>query len=298
MANQVKTRIVLRNDELANWEKSEKTLLSGEVALARTANGKVEVRVGNGKAYKEALPLQISASQVVGLEGELASLSSTHFEAATFEELNSKTGLNAGDTGVVKTQIADTGKYTYTAYVYDGEKWAAMDGNYDAENVYFNEDLVYTSPIGVLTVPTSGSGELSAKGKNLEELLKSILAKEQNPTTTQPAIDLTVQGGTNEVGNTYNVPAATLKLTGVGSYTYGPATGVKVASGNASVSCTTENTSITSTADITLNGTLTLPAGAQKTYSDGNVSYSYSCEATHTAGAVPKTNIGNEYAAG
>lgn len=55
--NQVKTRIVLRNDELANWEKSAKTLLSGEVALARTTNGKVEVRVGNGKTYSEALPL-------------------------------------------------------------------------------------------------------------------------------------------------------------------------------------------------------------------------------------------------
>lgn len=115
---------------------------------------------------------------------------------------------------------------------------------------------------------------------------------------TQPTIDLTASSGTNEVGNTYNVPAATLKLTSVGSYQYGPATGVKVASGNAVVKCTTENTSITSTADIGYNGTLQLAAGAQKTYSDGATTYSYSAEATHTDGAVPKTNIGNDYAAG
>lgn len=296
--NQVKTRIVLRNDELANWEKSAKTLLSGEVALARTTNGKVEVRVGNGKTYSEALPLQISANQVVGLEGELASLSSTHYEVGSLADLQAKTGLNAGDTGVVKEQIADTGKYTYTAYVYDGEKWAAMDGNYDAENVYFNEDLTYTSNIGVLTVGSSGSSQISSKGKNLEEVLKTILAKEKNPTVTQPTIDLTTSDGTNEVGNTYNVPAATLKLTSVGSYQYGPATGVKVASGNAVVKCTTENTSITSTADIGYNGTLQLAAGAQKTYSDAIATYSYTAEATHTDGAVPKTNIGNDYAAG
>lgn len=173
-----------------------------------------------------------------------------------------------------------------------------MDGNYDAENVYFNEDLTYTSNIGVLTVGSSGSSQISSKGKNLEEVLKTILAKEKNPTVTQPTIDLTTSNGTNEVGNTYNVPAATLKLTSVGSYQYGPATGVKVASGNAVVKCTTENTSITSTADIGYNGTLQLATGAQKTYSDGETKYSYSADATHTDGAVPKTNIGNDYATG
>lgn len=187
--NQVKTRIVLRNDELANWEKSAKTLLSGEVALARTPNGKVEVRVGNGKTYREALPLQISANQVVGLEGELAALSSTHYEVGSFEELTAKTDLNAGDTGVVKAQIADTGKYTYTAYVYDGEKWAAMDGNYDAENVYFTNDITlagnYTT-VGNVTKAENGTGTLSAKGKSVKDVMMEIFTKKLQPKITDP----------------------------------------------------------------------------------------------------------------
>ena len=50
--------------------------------------------------------------------------------------------LHTGDTAIVKREIT-TGKNSYTAYVYDGEKWVAMDGNYNAENVYFKSDFVF-----------------------------------------------------------------------------------------------------------------------------------------------------------
>lgn len=40
------------------------------------------------------------------------------------------------DIFVVKTLISGD-KYSYTAYVYNGSAWAAMDGNYNAESVYF-----------------------------------------------------------------------------------------------------------------------------------------------------------------
>ena len=49
--------------------------------------------------------------------------------------------LNKGDIAIVKDPIAD-GVYQYTAYVYNGSAWAAMDGNYNANNVYFDEDLL------------------------------------------------------------------------------------------------------------------------------------------------------------
>ena len=45
---QIQTRIVLRNDELSNWESSTITLKTGEAALARRPDGSYELRIGNG----------------------------------------------------------------------------------------------------------------------------------------------------------------------------------------------------------------------------------------------------------
>lgn len=279
--NQVKTRIVLRNDELANWEKSAKTLLSGEVALARTPNGKVEVRVGNGKTYSEALPLQISANQVVGLEGELAALSSTHYEVGSFAELEAKTDLNAGDTGVVKAQIADTGKYTYTAYVYDGEKWAAMDGNYDAENVYFTNDITlagnYTT-VGNVTKAENGTGTLSAKGKSVKDVMMEIFTKKLQPKITHPYVNLTFgEAKSYEVG-TKVTPKYTASLN-PGSYTYGPATGVTATGWSVTDGTATKTTATGSFDELTVAD---------------NMNYKLTATATHTEGAVAKDNLGND----
>lgn len=55
--------------------------------------------------------------------------------------------LQSGDIAIVKRAIAGE-KYEYTAYVYNGTVWCAMDGNYNAENVYFSKDLITTSQIG------------------------------------------------------------------------------------------------------------------------------------------------------
>lgn len=176
------TRVILRNDSVENWSSANsKTLLKGEVGIAYVGDGKAEIRIGTQdgtKQYKEAVKLQISADQVVGLTDTINSLSTTHYEVSSLDQLSAKSYVN-GDTAVVIQQIADTDKYTYTAYVYDKglSAWKAMDGNYDAENVYFNEDLIYTAAFGALaSVPLTGSATLSAKGKNLESVLKSILA--------------------------------------------------------------------------------------------------------------------------
>lgn len=67
------------------------------------------------------------------------------------DELTATT-YNNGDTAVVKALIADdpekpaNSKYSYTAYVYNKNKetpgWEAMDGNYNAKNVYFSDDIM------------------------------------------------------------------------------------------------------------------------------------------------------------
>lgn len=133
---------------------------------------------------------------------------------------------------------------------------------------------------------------------SVADLIEGIFTKELNPTTTNPAISLTVSGGNGEVGASYNVPSATLKLTSVGNYTYGPPTGVTVPVSAAKIECTTEGTSATNSAALAVNGTVILAQGASKKYMDSGVTYSYSAEATYTDGVAPVTNLGKEYAAG
>ena len=175
----------------------------------------------------------------------------------------------------------DGSKKSYTAYVYDEGAWKAMDGNYDASNVYFGEDLTYTVAIGTLAKP-NGSGTLSAKGKSVKDVLASILAKEANPSKTEPAVSFSTQGGigTYEIGTKKNLSYAVSLSSG--SYTYGPATGIAAQSW--SVVCD----DVTKT---TANGTfenVVAEATAKKIVAT----------AQHGEGAVPVTNLGNAYPAG
>lgn len=184
-----------------------------------------------------------------------------------------------GDMGVVETVI-DKDKKSYTAYIYDGV-WKAMDGNYDASNVYFGEDLTYTVAIGTLAKP-NGSGTLSAKGKSVKEVLASILAKEANPSKTEPAVSFTSTGGlgTYEIGTKKNLSyAASLSA---GSYTYGPPTGITAQSWEVVCDGVTKTTA---------NGTfenVVAEASAKKIVAT----------AEYDEGAIPVTNLGNEYPAG
>lgn len=301
----INTRIILKNDELSNWNESILVLKPGEVALARREDGSYEMRIGNGLSTWSELGNQnfkLSADQVIGLKDTMSQLSTTHYE--TTGDISALTGsFNNGDTAVEKKTIGTTedGKelISYTAYVYDTSlsDWKAMDGNYSAENVYFKDNITlagsYTS-VGNIAL---SSGTLSAAGKSMKSLMEEIFTKELDPSNSKPSITLTTSGANAEVGTTYTVPAATLKLTSVGSYTYGPATGITVPATSAIVRCTTEGTSESNDTALGLNGTVTLPAGATKTYTDGNTTYSYSAEATYTDGAIPVTNLGKQYAA-
>jgi hypothetical protein len=109
-----------------------------------------------------------------------------------------------GDIVIIK-DIISSDKYQYTGYVYNGENWAAMDGNYNAENIYFDEDFVFTEDIGTIKIPEAGSLTVTATGKNLKEFLSTIFAKEENPITTLPSATIKLNPITNlyEVGTEY-----------------------------------------------------------------------------------------------
>ena len=125
----------------------------------------------------------LSASQVIGLESAMSQLSTSHYEVESMDQLSDT--YNNGDTAVVKELIAD-GKYSYTAYVYDGSlsSWKAMDGNYDARNVYFNDDMTMTYQFGKYAVPSSGSFTLSCKGMSLATMINDAYAEAKDPTVT------------------------------------------------------------------------------------------------------------------
>lgn len=187
-----------------------------------------------------------------------------------------------GDTAIVKRTIIND-KISHTAYVYNGTNWAACDGNYRADNVYFDDDITYTVAIGTLAKP-SGSAKFAAKGKNVEQVLSTLMAQEQNPDKTNPAVTIGTQTnfGTFEIGTKKNLGyGATLSE---GSYTYGPATGITAQSW--SVSCTG------------VAGTKTTSTGTFENVVAESNGKRVIATAQYGDGAIPVTNLGNPYEAG
>lgn len=270
----LKTRIQLRSDTLANWEAVKTQVpLKGESCYETDTH---KLKIGDGVTTWEHLPY------CSGTEIEHYPLTAT--AAQTDDDVLATIvadELHDGDTAVVKRDIAG-GKISYTAYVYDNGAWKAMDGNYSANNVYFDKDLTYTANIGVKTVPSSGSGTIAAEGKNVTEVLASILALEKNPSTTQPTLTLNSSNiGAKEVGTKVKI-AYEFKTT-TGSYTYGPATGVTWSGYSATFNGQELTTATGTFNEIQVTDTTSLTIAGK---------------ATHSAGAIPKTNIGNNYAAG
>jgi len=224
MAN-ITTRISLRNDLLSAWQSSTVKLNKGEVVLARLSgelSDKYEMRVGVGDKTWSQLSgggIVIPAENVTGLTETISQLSTSYYETTDINEL-SDTYVN-GDIAIEKKGIDGTHEQ-YTAYrwslVNGTYKWAALDGNYSADNVYFPNDMTMTYAFGKYTVPSSGSYTLSCAGKSVAAVINDAYAETKSGTVTQPNVTLTTTATlTGEVGATYTVPAATLKFTS-GSY--------------------------------------------------------------------------------
>ena len=190
--------------------------------------------------------------------------------------------IHDGDVCIVKTLIADS-KWSYIAFVYTSNVWMAMDGNVDATNVYFAEDITlagsYTQ-VGNVTKKSSETGTLSVAGKSLKDAFQAIFTKELNPTASQPSVSFnSVSSGAKEVGTSVT-PSWNAKLN-AGSYTYGPATGITASSWE--ISDTDGNKA-------------SAASGSFPAFTVGdNTSYKITAKATYGQGAMPVTNLGNDY---
>ena len=293
MTKELKTRIVLRNDSTANWAAQDPVLLKGEIGFDMDL---LIFKVGDGvkkwseidKTFKSYEDTMLAVNEAIN--AAVGGLHETQVYQAQVDLGGDKeAALTAaatepakGDIGIIKEKLSPDGKYQYTAYVYTGDAWAAMDGNYDAENVYFQKNITITAPIGVQTIPSSGSKELETIGKNLKQVLDMIVAEEKNPSTAQPTALLNSSNiGAKEVGT--NIAIAYSFATNPGSYTYGPATGVTFSGYEATFNGETLNTA---------SGTF----ASVQVVDDTNLSISGKCASSE--GAVPLTNLGNPYEAG
>ena len=278
----LKTRILLRNDETANWLKNQNTVLGqGEAGVEFLANGKTKIKIGDGVKKWSELPYvdgeDIVQTQVFQIEAQAEQEDLTAIANAVGDAV-----LQSGDIAIIKRVIASE-KYEYTAYVYNGISWCAMDGNYNAENVYFDKDLVTTSAVGNITL-TNGQATIAAAGKNLKQVFDTIFVKEKNPSITQPSVSVSLEGaGAKEVG-TKVTPSYTAKFS-AGKYEFGPATGCSITSWSVTDSNGSEaqSTAIGNFAEITV---------------EDDTNYKVIATGNYSEGAIPKTNVGNEYASG
>lgn len=278
----LKTRILLRNDETANWLKNQNTVLGqGEAGVEFLANGKTKIKIGDGVKKWSELPYvdgeDIVKTQVFQIEAQAEQEDLTAIANAVGDAV-----LQSGDIAIIKRVIASE-KYEYTAYVYNGISWCAMDGNYNAENVYFDKDLVTTSAIGNITL-TNGQATITAAGKNLKQVFDTIFVKEKNPSVTQPSVEVSLSdAGAKEVG-TKVTPSYTASFN-AGKYEFGPATGCSITSWSVTDTNNAEplNTATGSFAEITVAD---------------DTNYKVTATGNFSEGVIPVTNVGNEYAAG
>lgn len=187
----------------------------------------------------------------------------------------------SGDIVIIKDLIANN-KWQYTAYVFDNNEWHAMDGNYNAENIYFDEDLITTTEVGNITL-TNGQAIIAAAGKNLKEVFDAIFVKESNPSIIEPSVSLKFTNAKEyEVGS--NVRPSYEATFNSGKYQYDNSTGVTVTSWE--VTDSNGNTSSVSNSNFALF----------QVADDTN--YSITATANYTDGNIPITNLGNPYAEG
>lgn len=269
------TKIQVRRDSASNWELNKSVVLDAGEPSMETDTG--IVKFGDGVTDYEHLPeIGGRASHYEGVksgdETDQQVIDRVLEEAAATPRMD--------DIFVVKAPISDD-KVSYTAYVYNGSAWAAMDGNYSAENVYFPKDLVFTYAFGKYT-PSGGKVTVPAGGKNMTGVFADAFSEDIMPKITQPSVSLT----SNEIkayeAGTKVTPKYSATLN-PGSYEFGPATGITATSWSVS------------------NGseTLTEASGTfpEITVAD-DTNYSITATVQYADGAMPKTALGADYADG
>ena len=232
MSKNLNVRFQLRNDTAANWTTANPTLLAGEIGI-ETDTKKFKFGDGNTEwtklGYAGVDEAQINAL-IAATEDNYYEVIPTEVEGVMQTDAQALAATVAapskGDIAVVKRVISADGignSSSYTSYVYNGTAWAATDGNYSAENVYFPDDLMSTYAFGNVTL-NNGQATISAKDKNLIDVWNAMYVKETNTNLQNTAPSASIGGITADnyllIGATSSAQTATISLNS-GSYDYG-----------------------------------------------------------------------------
>lgn len=310
---QLNTRIILRNDSTVNWEASkDQKLLKGEIGIEFLADGTAKIKIGDGVKTWEQLEYFGGEERQTQIYELTPTAGQTHEEAIAIATDGKE--VVSGDIAIVKDLIAGEGeeaKYQHTAYVYNGTAWAAMDGNYNAEDIYFNNDLVFTYAFGRYAPDSSGRVTVPAEGINLKALLEDAYSLETKTglKTGDPTASLSGSIKYYEIGST-GTQDVTVSLNADGEYKYGystdPTEGTEGATAttvkNDKTTGVVVDTSVEAPYKVSFNGeevspkatkgaTFTLAPAAQLAKAE----MSATGTVYHTQGGVPVSNLGKMY---
>lgn len=238
----LKARIRFATKTVSEWMVEDEIILKGEPTIAIPDGyvaGESDIKtfkpifkIGDGEHVWSELP-EIGGSGVgdlVVLEKEDKNQSDNEFLQNEMPEPTEGTMVVVVTTFVEddKNTVANEEKKSRTAYIYKDGAWEALDGNYSADNVYLDSDIIlagdYTQ-VGNIKKSATESKTLTTKGKSLSEVFDTIFTQELESEVTKPSCTITLVGaGSHEVGTVLN-PTYTTTFNN-GAYTYGPNTGV------------------------------------------------------------------------
>lgn len=282
----LKTKIIMRNDTAENWSTKNPILDKGEIGVESDTK---KFKIGdNATAWND---LGYAGADEAAIENIIAQHRDSLYKYTRTDASQSDSDAIAAALGestavqgdiVVITTTVDGDTYEQSAFMYDGNQWAAMTGKVDADKVILQNDITmagnYTQ-VGNLTKAQTGTATFATKGMSVSAALTEIFSKRLQPgTPTAPAVSITFgQAKAYEVGTTVKPTySATLSA---GSYTYGPATGI-----------TAKTWEISDTA----GHTATTASGSfdDVVVADG-INYTITAKATYDAGAVALDNLGS-----
>lgn len=295
-----KTRIQVRRDTTANWLLNKDVIpAEGEPCLDLDTG---VVVYGNGTDTYETLLAAYEASKAVMANHYEGIKQEGETDDDVIARVLTELGVEAkkDDIFIVKTLISDI-KYSYTAYVYNGSAWAAMDGNYNAGNVYFDRDLLTTVATGNIKL-TDGQATIPATGKNIYELWETIHVEEDTDiSVTDPTVSVSGSLKYIEVGSSASQDVTVTYEDGKYEYGYTTETGEE---GDSASSTTNDGTTGADATGYKLTdgtneispkteggNTFTVNSGVKTVKGSMSVKGS----ATYDAGYIPVSNLKKMY---
>lgn len=239
--NQLKAKIIVRNDLAEEWIAKDPILLAGEAGLEKDTN---RFKFGDGVKRWSELPY---AGTQVKIQGE--------GEVLTGAEINA-----AGELVLIYGHLYDTDIIMKNDYIFTEPVGTVTSAMINAGN-------------GSYTKPAANS--------KMNDFFGSLFAKENNaPKITQPSVSISLSGsGAKEVGTSFT-PSYNVTFN-KGSYQFGPDTGITATyavSDSASNTATTESGSFAAITvgddtNYKVNVTATHTAGTQPKNNFGKETY-------------------------